>query len=634
MSYKYPFTAVVGQERLKKAILLNLINYKIGGILINGEKGVAKSTLVRSIEQISSKKLINLPLNITEDMLLGTIDLEKSIKSGQVNFEKGILGKAHNNILYVDEVNLLGDNIIDCFLDVLSSKVNRIEREGISHVEDSNFILIGTMNQEEGELRSEFLDRFPLYIDIKGCRDTDDRVEIIKRILSFEKDPMMFVKSYDSAQKEIKILIQKATEFLRDVKVTNENLNMIVKLCIDYGVKGHRADIIMEQTAKAIAALEFSEEITENHIMEAASYVLPHRATKNPDDEEQEEEKENDNNNQDDKEQENESKDDNKKDDKENHNSNDNENSNEKEEQQESEHDDKNNSDSTGSKQTKIFKVGNGFKIKEFAHKKDRVYRNGKGKRSKTKAQNKLGQYLYATQNYTDDIAFDATIRAAAPYQNGREKNGMALALRKSDIRGKVRQKKVSNLIILAVDSSGSIGANQRMIQVKGAILSMLKDSYVKRDKVSLVVFRGTDSEILLPPTTSVERGYKLLKDIKTGGKSPLNSGVYKAYELIRQELRRDETIMPMLVIISDGKGNVSIDKDIKPKDELESIAKVISEDRRINSLVIDVEKKGMMSFGRAKVLADNLKADYIALENLSSDDIVFNIEKRRQINE
>ncbi|MGL4741175.1 MAG: VWA domain-containing protein [Sarcina sp.] len=656
MRYKYPFVAVVGQEKLKKGIALNLINPKIGGILINGEKGVAKSTLIRSIENITTKKVINVPLNITEDMLLGSIDLEKTIEYGKVNFEVGILGKANKNILYVDEVNLLGDNIVDCLLDVSASKVNKIEREGISHVEESDFILVGSMNREMGDLRSEFLDRFPLYIDVKGSREPEMRVEIIKRILEFEKDPVTFIKSYEDEEKNLVSIIKKATEFLKDVKVSEKNLEKIVKMCIDYGVKGHRADIIIEQTAKAIAALAFSTEITDEYIEEAASYVLPHRATKMPDDEDKEEDDENQESDED-SEDESENKDEDANDDEnsdndeksQEHNPNEENNHNQEEEDtqeqeeeseekpiDESENDRDEDIKSEGSKETQIFAVGQDFKIKEFAHKKDRVYRSGKGKRSKTKAQNKLGQYLYSTQDYKDnDIAFDATIRAAAPFQRSREKNGMALALRKSDLRGKVRQKKVSNLIVLVVDSSGSIGVNQRMIQVKGAILSMLKDSYVKRDKVALVLFRGEEAEVVLPPTNSVERAYKLLSEFKTGGKTPLNDGLLKGFEVITKEIRKDETIMPMFVVISDGKGNVPINKDEKSKDELIKLANSISEVRQINSLVIDVEKKGgMMTFDRAKLLADNMAADYLALENLKSDDIISNINKRRKNDE
>lgn len=647
MRYKYPFSAVVGQEKLKRSILLNLINPRIGGVLINGQKGVAKSTLVRGLDDICDKKIVNIPLNVTEDMLVGSIDMEKTVKDGKLVFESGILGRANNNILYVDEVNLLADNIVDCLLDVCESKVNRVEREGISYIEDSNFILMGSMNKEMGELRAEFLDRFPLYVDVKGCEDVKQRVDIIKKILEFERNPVEFIENFSAVDKEFANLIIEAKKILPNVVVTEDVLQKIVKLCIDYGVRGHRADIILEQTVKAIAALNMSLEIKDEYIEEAASYVLAHRATKLPDEDEDQDESEDDQEQQDKENEDNQEDNENQDDDqgaskeqdqnqKNDPNENDENDSKEQREQAEDQDTQEDDSPSQNEAVTEIFAIGESFKIKEIMHKKDRVHRAGKGKRSKTKASNKLGQYLYSTQNTKEnDIAFDATIRAAAPYQMSREKNGMALALRKSDIRNKVRQNKVSNLIVLVVDSSGSIGVNQRMVQVKGAILSMLKDSYVKRDKVSLVLFRGNEAQMILPPTNSVERAYKLLEEIQTGGKTPLNSGLYKGFEIIQKELRKDETIKPMFVVISDGKGNVTTNKDKKAKEEMIEIAKGISEVRQIKSLVIDVEKKGgMMTFDRSKLLAENMDADYIALEDLSSNDIVRNINKRRKDDE
>ena len=206
----------------------------------------------------------------------------------------------------------------------------------------------------------------------------------------------------------------------------------------------------------------------------------------------------------------------------------------------------------------------------------------------------------------------------------------LAISIENEDIREKVRQKKVSNLIVFVVDASGSMGANQRMIETKGAILSLLKDSYVKRDKIALVSFRKDKGEVVLPPTTSVERGYKLLETMETGGKTPLNSGISKGYEIIKRELRKNPNILPMMIIISDGKGNVSLDKNSKPKEELMQIAKSVKEQKKINSMVIDIEKKGLMSFGIAKELAKNLDAQYIKIDDLKSELIVNSINNFR----
>ncbi|MPM39665.1 hypothetical protein SDC9_86299 [bioreactor metagenome] len=269
--------------------------------------------------------------------------------------------------------------------------------------------------------------------------------------------------------------------------------------------------------------------------------------------------------------------------------------------------------------------------MKKIVHKSDRIYRNGQGKSTKTKTNSKSGRYIYPTmQRKNNDFAIDATIRAAAPYQKYRQKNNLAIKIESEDIREKVRQKKVSNLITFVVDASGSMGANQRMIETKGAILSLLKQSYVKRDKIALVAFRNDKAEVILPPTMSVERGYKLLKTMETGGKTPLNSGISKGYEIIKKELRKNPNILPLMIIITDGKGNISLDRNLKPKQELIKIAKLVKEQNKINSIVIDIEKSGLMSFKIAKELAKSIGAEYVKIDDLKSQSIIKSINDFR----
>lgn len=620
MNINYPFTAIVGQEKLKKVLILNLINERIGGVLIDGERGSAKSTAVRSLVNLTNKRIVNMPINISEDKLIGSIDIEKTLINANPEFEKGLLYKANKNILYVDEVNLLPDNIVDILLDVSASKSNIVEREGISYIHESDFIIIGTMNRENGEIRSEFLDRFPLYVYVESCKEAQERVEILKRVQRFESNRKEFIDTYLQEEKEIFNHIENAKQLVDSVQISQDIYYEIAKLSIEKNISGHRADIIMVETIKALAAFDFRKEAIINDVYEAAAFVYPHRTIMSKENKEENKE-------------ENKNQEENQKDNKQDSENDDNKNTEGKSENRNSSKNEGSDRNSRKSKVTKeineIFNVGETYSVCSFAHKKDKEYRKTQGKRSKTKAKNKTGQYLYYTSRISEnDIAFDATIRAAAPFQRYRKKNGMAIALRKGDLKWKIRQGKVSNLIVIVVDSSGSIGANKRMIEVKGAVLSLLKDSYVRRDKVALVAFRGEKSEVLLPPTNNVERAYKLLDEMQTGGRSPLNAGIIKGYEIIKSQLRKDKSIMPMLIIISDCKGNVSLDASLKPNEELKEIAEAIRKDTVINTIVIDVEKKGVMSFGKAKILSENIGATYVCLENLRRDDILSTINR------
>lgn len=260
--------------------------------------------------------------------------------------------------------------------------------------------------------------------------------------------------------------------------------------------------------------------------------------------------------------------------------------------------------------------------MKRIAMPKDRQQRKGSGRRSRTRTDSKAGRYVRSTmRRKNNDLAFDATLRAAAPYQSIREKNGLAFAIKSQDIREKIREKRIGNFVVFAVDASGSMGAQQRMVATKGAILSFLMDAYQKRDEISLIAFKGKEAEVLLPPTNSVELAHRLLEQLPTGGKTPLPHGLTSAYELIKQNLRKDENIYPLLVLISDGKANVSMGEK-KPMEEAREMALRFKEEG-IRSLVIDVEKNSFISFGLAKDLADAMGAKYYKLEDLQADNIV-----------
>ncbi|MDU1443447.1 MAG: ATP-binding protein [Clostridium cochlearium] len=318
----YPFTAIVGQENMKKALILNVINPSLGGVLIRGEKGTAKSTAVRALAQLlpersqvegcifgcdpedkssmctkcsekikkgnkldkinEKMKVVDLPVSATEDRVVGTLDIEYAIKKGEKKFEPGILAEANRNILYVDEVNLLDDHVVDVLLDSAAMGVNTIEREGVSFSHPAKFILVGTMNPEEGDLRPQLLDRFGMVVDVIAERDTKKRVEVIKRRLEYEDNNEEFILSYEKEQQKLRDRISKAKEILKEVSFDDKILEMAAKISIEMEVDGHRADISMIKTAMTIAAFNGRDKVNSEDMLEAAELTLPHRMRRKP----------------------------------------------------------------------------------------------------------------------------------------------------------------------------------------------------------------------------------------------------------------------------------------------------------------------------------------------------------------
>ncbi|MEW6183931.1 MAG: VWA domain-containing protein, partial [Bacillota bacterium] len=273
--------------------------------------------------------------------------------------------------------------------------------------------------------------------------------------------------------------------------------------------------------------------------------------------------------------------------------------------------------------QETVFAVGEPFPVKRLDHGRDRLLRKGSGRRSRTRTATRAGRYVRATQQRGRiDLAFDATLRAAAPHQQRRAKNGLAIAVETGDIREKVREKRIGNLLLFVVDASGSMGAEQRMTAAKGAVLSLLLDAYQKRDRVGMIAFKGEDAAVLLPPTNSVELAHQRLAELPTGGRTPLAAGLYKAYETARAHLFKDPNLSPLLIVISDGRGNVGL-ADGKPLEEAWRVAALIRDEERIKSLVVDVEREGFLRFGLARRLAEALDAVYYRIEDLKADVLV-----------
>lgn len=313
----YPFTAIVGQEDMKLALILNLINPALGGVLIRGEKGTAKSTAVRGLcnllDQVEvvegcpfhcrpsalplcedcasrenpgtvlyTRRVVELPISATEDRVVGALNIEQAIKKGEKVFEPGILAEANGNILYVDEINLLDDHIVDVLLDSAAMGVNTVEREGVSYSHPARFVLVGTMNPEEGDLRPQLLDRFGLVVEIRGEQDIDKRSELIRRRMEFEKDPAAFAERFEGQENELRERIRQAQEVLGHVEIGEECYRDAAKIGAALQVDGHRADITLLKTAATMAAFAKQEKVTRNNILAAAKLVLPHRLRRMP----------------------------------------------------------------------------------------------------------------------------------------------------------------------------------------------------------------------------------------------------------------------------------------------------------------------------------------------------------------
>ncbi|MBC3887888.1 VWA domain-containing protein [Acetobacterium paludosum] len=634
--YRFPFAAVIGQEKVKKALLLNLINPQIGGVLLAGEKGTAKSTLVRSLNQVANgMAVVELPLNATEDRVIGSIDIEKTISVGKRSFESGILKKADGNILYIDEVNLLSEHIVNSILEVAASGVNHIEREGIACEHASRFVLIGTMNPEEGFLRSQFLDRFGIYVEVGGSKNLAERKEVIKRRLAFESSPAAFVKKWETEATELRDQVIEAQRKLPLIKISESILKLTADIVNEANCAGNRAELVMIQTAKALAALDNRKNINIDDIKEAAEFALPHRKREKPDEPEPQEEQQEQEQQDSEAEEETEANpDENPPEEEPDDPDNNSEEESEKQEEDqpdtpEADPPDSDESDDDEAREPEpefseildqIDEIGRSFIVRNLNIKAiDRKKRKGEGKRIKTKTDTKQGQYIKSamSKNKITDLAFDATLRAAAPFQSVREKNGLALVIKSEDIREKVREKRTGSTIVFVVDASGSMGAKKRMETVKGAVVSLLTDAYQKRDRVGLISFRKNEAEVLLNITRSIDLAQKCLRDLPTGGKTPLAAGLIKGYEVIKNEQRKHEDLLPILVLVSDGRTNTAI-TDNDPFSEAKEIGKKISFEG-IQTIVVDTEVD-FIKLGLAKELASCMNARYYRIEDLEAD--------------
>lgn len=668
----FPFTAIVNQQRMCRALVLNAVYPQIGGVLIRGERGTAKSTAARALAALLPEievvadcsfscdpeqpatwctlcreraasgeplpratrrtQFVNLPVSATEDRVVGTLDIEQAIQKGERHFDPGVLAAANRGVLYVDEVNLLDDHVVDILLDAAAMGVNVVEREGISFSHPARFILIGTMNPEEGDLRPQLLDRFALCVDIRGVRDPGARVLIMERNLAFESDPEGFVLEWEPRERALSADIAAARQLLPHVRYTQADLAVIATMTAELGVDGHRPDLVILKTARAHAAFERRSRISDRDILLAAELALPHRLKRHPlqqvemtlDDlgerlaearacvstelgdgvEEMggaEEEKKTAVTVEGKK-------------------------AESLPQQGEAPREPamqaipRRPSDGQWWEGGKEMPAGESFAPRRLDTPLDRLTRSAGGRRSRTHTDRKQGRYIQARPSPGDptDLAFDATLRAAAPHQRQRRcPNEPALAIHPDDYQQKVRVRRAANLILFVVDASWSMAVAERMQATKGAVLSLLTDAYQRRDQVGLVVFQKNSARLVLPPTNSVERAQQALADIPVGGKTPLSAGLQLAYEVITREQRQHPDRMPLMVLLTDGAGNVSLG-DLPPQDEAHRIAALFPQ-AQIRSVVINMEHEAFDQ-GYAQALADHLKAPCYTLGQLHAD--------------
>lgn len=625
----FPFAAICGMEKAKEAILLTLVNPFAGGLLLSGEKGTGKSTLVRSARELVDAPWVEIPISITEDRLFGSIDTEEAIRSGHKKLLPGLIDEADQGIIYIDDVNLLRDDLLSAVLNIREAGSYRLERDGLSEERQTSFTVLAVMNPESGTLSASSLDRFGLFAEADPSYDDETRLEIIRRVLDFEKDGLAFRAKWQEETDALKKKIRDARAALSLVEVSSAMIQLAAVYTLKAHVAGHRADIYLIEAARAKAALEGRKYVLPKDLEKAAEFVLPHRMRKaeeqqaEPAEEMPQEHPEEDNKPQQEEEQQ---------------TPQDNEFSHPPEAQppqMDTEDADDSNHEQNEDNAQMSNPRGQSREIIDDADlhvnlppmwiepSKDRKPKKGSGKRSLTMTDLMQGRYVRAEipKAKTSDIAFDATLRAAAPYQKARPSNGCAVVIRKDDLRSKIREKRTGNIFLFVVDASGSMGARERMKTVKGVIFKILLDAYQKRDRVGMVAFRKNQAEVLLPVTRSVDFAQKKLASMPTGGKTPLAKGLLKAEDVLDMLYRQDANQDPVMILITDGRATSPLNKGTNPVTDALEEAKRIGR-RNIPVAVIDTES-GFIKLGLAKKLAKAMGASYFQVDKISEDQLL-----------
>ncbi|WP_030841178.1 putative cobaltochelatase [Streptomyces hygroscopicus] len=693
MTTTYPFSAIVGMDGLRLALLLNAVSPAVGGVLVRGEKGTAKSTAVRAIASLLPEvdvvagcrfscdpaapdpscpdgphepdtgearpaRMVELPVGASEDRLVGALDIERALSDGVKAFEPGLLADAHRGVLYVDEVNLLHDHLIDLLLDAAAMGASYVEREGVSVRHAARFLLVGTMNPEEGELRPQLLDRFGLTVEVAASRDTDERVEVVRRRLAYDEDPEGFAARWAADEDALRERIAAARALLPGVRLGDRALRQIAAVCAGFEVDGMRADIVTARTATALAAWAGRADVRTEDVRGAALLALPHRRRRAPFDapgldedkldeilrrfEEEDPEPDPDPGPE---------------------GPDDGPDGSGPEgpggaddpggrpeggagdgareqappaapepepsvpDQRTAEHEPAG-GEAEGDGGTGGGAAG-GERAAVGAAEPFRTRRldvpglgeGAAGRRSRARTAHGRTTGARRPRGALSALHLTATVRAAAPHQRARGRRGPGLLVRRDDLREAVREGREGNLVLFVVDASGSMAARKRMSAIKGAVLSLLLDAYQRRDKVGLITFRGADAELALPPTSSVDAAAVRLERLPTGGRTPLAAGLLKAREVLRVERLRDPSRRPLLVVVTDGRATEARRSGgATPVERAGRAARMLAGDG-IASVVVDCES-GPVRLGLAGALARELRGTPVTLDELRADSV------------